>query len=246
MRPAAASIGGVPLLPLSHPLCMVLDVGVPRDRTGVIGHVIDGRPVPRVTQIVSLARLQAPWETEPATAEELSRIYATRGPMGLHVHAVTAAYPGTVACPSEVCGGECGAYRAQFGRFVETYRPVFLRRETPVFSRSHGYAGTPDWIAVIGDRVLIGETKTGRAYPQVALQLAGYRYAEFTIDADGTETPVPQCSGGVVLSLFPDSYELRDVRCDDDVFQAFLSLRNFHDHKLALETAAVGSLYPVP
>ena len=210
------------------------------------GYVIDGRPVPRVTAIASLARLRAPWEAEPATAEELAQIYATRGPMGLHIHAVTAAYPGSVSCPPEVCAGECVVYRAQFGLFVDTYRPVFFQREMPVFSRSHAYAGTPDWIAAVGGRVLIGDTKSGAPYPQVALQLAGYRHAEFTIDASGRESPLPRCSGGVVLSLFPDRFELRDVRCDDTVFQAFLSLRSFHEHKARLEDAAIGAIHPVP
>lgn len=223
---------------------------VARAWTGVdgdtCGYVIDGTPVPRVTAIAALARLRAPREAEPATAEELAHIYATRGPMGVHVHAVTAAYPETVACPPGICAGECGVYREQFGRFVDTYRPVFLQRETPVFSRSHAYAGTPDWIAVIGDNVLIGDTKSGAAYPQAALQLAGYRHAEFTIGAGGAESPLPRCSGGVVLSLFHDRFELRDVRCDDMVFQAFLSLRRFHEHKSTLEDAAIGPTHPIP
>ena len=65
-------------------------------------------------------------------------------------------------------------------------------------------------------------------------------------DASGTESPLPSCDGGVVLSLFPDKFELRDVRCDDVVFQAFLSLRSFHEHKATLEDAAIGSIHPIP
>lgn len=76
--------------------------------------------------------------------------------------------------------------------------------------------------------VLIIDFKSGKAvYAEVALQLAPYARAEFVGASDGlTELPMTRPDAGAVLHLRPDgSYQLRLVRIDDAIFDAFLFAR---------------------
>lgn len=78
-------------------------------------------------------------------------------------------------------------------------------------------------------------------YPEAALQLAAYRYAElaavwrprrlerfrrryYLLGADERDraVPVPQVDGGAVIHLTPDHCEIFPVRCDEAVHEAFL------------------------
>lgn len=77
-----------------------------------------------------------------------------------------------------------------------------------------------------GRRVLI-DYKTGKGvYPEVALQLAAYRHAEFIGAPDGSEIPMPEVDACVVLHI-PDEgeYQLIEVQADEEVFQAFKYVR---------------------
>ena len=75
-----------------------------------------------------------------------------------------------------------GGFVAAIDRFFDMYAPVILHVEATVFSEAHGYAGTVDFIAYIpGYGVVIGDLKTSQsgAWPEVGLQLAAGRYAEY-------------------------------------------------------------------
>lgn len=123
-------------------------------------------------------------------------------------------------------GPAVAPYLVQFDRFVADFAPEWEASEGTVYSDSESYAGTLDWIAVIGGRRLIGDTKTGKGvYPEAALQLAAYAHADFMGLTDGTDAPLPAFDGGVVLHLSPDAYRLVPVRIDDDIFKAFLFAR---------------------
>lgn len=77
-----------------------------------------------------------------------------------------------------------------------------------------------------GTATLLLDHKTGSGvYPEVALQLAAYRHAQFMEAPDGSEHPVPEVDGGAVLHLRPDGYELVPVVCDEQVFSHFLWFR---------------------
>ena len=52
------------------------------------------------------------------------------------------------------------------------FRPVLI--EQPLASPPLRYAGTPDRIGYVGERIVIVDLKTGGAYPSVRLQLAAY------------------------------------------------------------------------
>lgn len=64
--------------------------------------------------------------------------------------------------------------------------------ERPVASRQWGYAGTFDLIAGMPDGVWLLDIKTSSGvYGSTALQLAAYAHAEFYLDQDGAEQPLP-------------------------------------------------------
>lgn len=114
-----------------------------------------------------------------------------------------------------------------FVQFLDDYSPAYEATEASVYNRSEKYAGTLDAIATIGGRKLLLDTKTGKGvYPEVGLQLAAYRHAEFIGLPNGDEGPMPAVDGAAVLHL-PESggYELLEVRADAEVFTAFLYVR---------------------
>jgi hypothetical protein len=134
-----------------------------------------------------------------------------------------------------------------FERFLSEYEPTFLPApvvgqsvelgngvllaEAPVFNRKERYAGTLDGIVEIGGRTLVLDVKTSAKgiYPDIGLQLAAYRFAEFVGLPDGSEQPLPETAGAVALHLPDDgTYELREVQADEEVFKSFLYVREVY------------------
>lgn len=114
----------------------------------------------------------------------------------------------------------------RFREFVDAYRPEWIASEASVYSRSQAYAGTLDAIVKIGDRTLLLDVKTGKGiYPEVALQLSAYRFAEFIGLPDGEEEPMPLVDGCVALHLTDQFAHLIEVRSDEAVLNAFLYAR---------------------
>ena len=123
--------------------------------------------------------------------------------------------------------GEPAPHIEHFLRFVDEWHPRFDMAEATVWNRTLGYAGTLDWVAGIpGLGHVLGDTKTGGVYPEVALQLAAYRFAEFVLEDDGIEGPMPQIDCCVVLHLQADGYELIPVQADEAALAGFLHVAN--------------------
>lgn len=123
-------------------------------------------------------------------------------------------------------------YMASFERFLADFQPVFTATEASVYNRTQRYAGTLDAIATLTlpmqekPVTALLDVKTGKGvYSEVGLQLAAYRHAEFIGLPDGSEADMPDVDGGLCLHLTPDGYRLIEVRCDDEVFRAFLYAR---------------------
>ena len=155
-----------------------------------------------------------------------------RGALGTLVHDAAEAY--ILGKPFPEWTPEMRPRMEQFVKFLEDWQPDYMDGmvEAPVYNRAERYAGTLDGICHIRSsagewrRVLI-DYKTGKGvYPEVALQLAAYRHAEFIGAPDGSEIPMPQVDACVVLHI-PDEgeYQLIEVRADDEVFQAFKYVR---------------------
>lgn len=121
-------------------------------------------------------------------------------------------------------------FMEQFVRFLNDRSPQFSHNETTVWNRTHGYAGTLDWIAGINGIVTLGDTKTGKGvYPETALQLAALAHAEFIIDPDGNETPMPAVDQLAVLHLRPRSWSLVPVDSGEASWEAFLAAKRLSD-----------------
>lgn len=100
--------------------------------------------------------------------------------------------------------------------------PEPIVAEATVLNRTYGYAGTMDAIWHVGGRILAIDAKTAAGrYPEEALQLAAYRYAEVICLPDGTEEPMPTVDACAVLAIAPDKCELVDVDAGDEAWAAY-------------------------
>lgn len=137
----------------------------------------------------------------------------------------------------------------QWERFVADWHPTFELSEATVFNRTESYGGTLDTIVriplalvtplvatTVGWNVptdrdflrLLVDYKTAQRgiYPEIALQLAAYRGAEFIgLAADGSEQPMPTVDGTAGLQLTDETYNLVPVTTDQAIFAAFLYAR---------------------
>jgi hypothetical protein len=130
-------------------------------------------------------------------------------------------------------------YKRHFAEFLDAVQPELVRAEDVAWSDTHQYAGSFDGIlrlrldengkpAPDGEPALvIADWKTGKnTYPDVALQMSAYAHADKVIAPDGTEEPMPDFDGAVVLHITPDVCAFKPVRIDKaDVFAQFLHLR---------------------
>lgn len=118
----------------------------------------------------------------------------------------------------------------QFGAVVEQYQPKWVESEFTVWSDKFGYAGTADWCAYIGNALVLGDTKSGKeVYDDVALQLSALAHADFILEANGNERPLPQFERYAVLHVRPRGAKLIPVEGIDAAFKAFLGLKELFD-----------------
>ncbi len=148
--------------------------------------------------------------------------------IGTAVHQATEAY--VLGKPAPFWPEPITARMEQFVQFLADYQPDYEQGmvEASVFNLAESYAGTLDAIVNIRDRKYLMDVKTGGKdiYPDVALQLAAYRMAEFIAAPDGSSVPMPDVDGCLALHL-PEvgPYTLIEVRADDEVFTAFKFVR---------------------
>lgn len=131
-----------------------------------------------------------------------------------------------------------------FERFLADWHPIFEMAEASVYSTRYNYAGTLDAIArlpmpsplepaLLGwgesaqPRILIDYKSSERGvYPEVALQLAAYRYADFIGLADGSEAPIPPVDGAAALQITDETYHFVPVVADEATWRFFLHARS--------------------
>jgi len=170
--------------------------------------------------------------------------------LGTAVHGACEEYALTGQRPE--VDDEVRPFLDRFDAWLQLWQPSYEAVETTVYSRTYGYAGTLDAIAVIdGQRLLVdyksskkskdNQGKDTTPYPEVGLQLAAYRHAElaatwrprryekfrrryYLLGADEREMslPVPEVDGAVAIHLTPEHCDAYPVRCDQAVFEAFL------------------------
>ena len=119
---------------------------------------------------------------------------------------------------------------AAYRGFLATFRPRFLAVEEMVASLRHGYAGTLDAIAVIDGETWLLDVKTGVGlYPETALQLAAYTFADF-IGRPGIPRRfrLPRATRFGVIHVRPDAARLVEFHVDRRTLAAFLEARRLH------------------
>jgi hypothetical protein len=172
-----------------------------------------------------------------------------RADIGTAVHRLVEAHVLGTPMPEELLTDpNLTPFLDHFLRFVEEWQVEFEASEMVVGNEENGYAGTLDYLLrsrliaaalaayfgtdVPSDSVFCGDTKTGGeldvkgVYPEASLQMAAYRKAKVAWLRDGTKVPMPATFwAGVVLHLRPEGYRLIPAVADDDVFQAFLTVK---------------------
>lgn len=136
-------------------------------------------------------------------------------------------------------------YALSFLQFVHDFKPRWEMSEASVYNREYGYAGTLDtlmYVERMGDGLGLVDYKTSKGiYPEVVLQTAAYRRAEFVGLADGTEVPMPEVDWCACLHITPTGYELVPIDAGPLAFEYFLAAQQIHDW-----TSDVGKLLMSP
>ncbi|QOP65156.1 exonuclease [Arthrobacter phage Phives] len=129
-----------------------------------------------------------------------------------------------------------------FDEFLKVAKPEYHFMEETVWSDKHGYAGSFDAFATIGGEDLWIDNKTTRSgiHEEVGIQLAAYRFADSIIRADGGRVPMPKADGGAVLHVRPEGWKLVPVRCDEELFEIFLHLREVFRYEKEIKGTIVG------
>lgn len=134
-------------------------------------------------------------------------------------------------------------------RFLDDWRiePVIVER--PVASREWWYSGTPDLIGDLPDgtrRIL--DYKSGRSgiWGETALQVAAYARAEFYLDANGDEQPIPAINSGLAVWLRADGYDTYPVNDLDGAFRTFQHVAHVARAARSLKADYIGPALDTP
>lgn len=158
-----------------------------------------------------------------------------------------------------------------FSAWLDRFQPEYQASEVTVFSPDYAYAGTADGFFTVDGMRLIFDIKTTREprdkqgnvkgpYPEVALQLAAYRYAQLAAvwrprrvmefrrryyvlsqSERDLAVPVPEVDGGAVIHITPEHCELFPVRCDEAVYERFLHVIEVARWKFEMENSVLGA-----
>lgn len=157
---------------------------------------------------------QIPWQ-----ARDTAAIRGTE----VHKIAERVIHGDEVDVPEHIAGHVTG-----YADWLETYDVQPVLTERPVGSRTWAYCGTFDAVVQFGRGPWAGRTalidlKTASGvYGETALQVAGYALADFYVDADGNEQPLPyvDCTGVAhVTDAGTQFYPLAKTR--DEIVTAF-------------------------
>lgn len=217
---------------------------------------LDGAWVPGVTTLIGkglpkpaipywAARTVAEWVADnPDLTEELKRL-GGRGPAVAFLKEIPwqkrddAAIRGTDvhALAERLVHGEAVDVPEHLAAHVQGYvdwldqaQPEPLHTERPIGNRTWQYAGTFDLIARMGGETWLLDVKTSSGvYGEMALQLAAYANAEFLLDSDGQEQPMPTIDRIGVLhvtdygtSFYPAPPEALDAAWKDFLHVAWV------------------------
>ena len=137
---------------------------------------------------------------------------------------------------------ELEPFARHFNEFLQAAQPEFMHLEETVWSESEEYAGSFDAIATIGGETVFLDWKTTRSgiHPEVGIQLAAYRNAEYILTQDGSREVLPAAVGGAVVHVRPEGWQLVPVACGHAQFDTFLALLDIFDYDREDKRQVVG------
>lgn len=139
-----------------------------------------------------------------------------------------------VEVPEELTG-HVDSYLA----FLDSFQPSNALLERPVFNRTHLYAGTIDLLAdtpKLGKALFDVKTSGSGIYGEVALQLAAYGRAEFYVDDEFNEIPLPPIDSYAAVWVRADGFDVYPVEVTEREFKTFLYVAQvawWLDHRAA-------------
>lgn len=194
-----------------------------------------------------------------------------RADIGTAVHRLIEAHILREPVPADLADDpEMKPYIDNFEAFVRDWQVTFTASEMVVAHYEERYAGTLDYLLqspLLAQALgcppgmdIPGDTKTGGeldgktydgnvkgVYPEAGVQMAAYRKAPYGWLRNGTRVEMPpRHDVGIVLHLRPEGYRLYPVRCGDDVFDAFLSIRAVAEFQTGPAKSVVGAALTVP
>ena len=163
--------------------------------------------------------------------------------VGTRVHALAESIARGV--PVELTDEE-RPFLTAYQNFLTDWEPRYLAAEEMVVSLTHYYGGTFDAIVEMAGDVWMLDTKTSKGcYPETALQLAAYAWADFIgRPGDGKRYSIPPITAYGVLHLRPENggqYEVVPYSVDQETFNAFLYARRLYDWREGQATKVMGS-----
>lgn len=189
--------------------------------------------------------------------------------LGSEVHRFAEAYH--LGAPMPTPPLPVKAYMDRLAQFFADWQPEVIAAETKVYhrnTRGQAYAGTLDLLVKIDGETAVIDIKTGRnVWPEAALQINAYAYADFLI-ADpnhpgaiqrtpgrgrrwyewhgppADEIEMPDVQAGYALHLRPDGYQLLPVPIEDRLYDLFLSLFRVLEWEDTIKKTALGA--PIP
>lgn len=155
---------------------------------------------------------QSPWTSRDRAAVQGTDVHAIAEHL---IHGREAVVPEHLA-----------GYVAGLVGFLDQWKPKAVLTEFPVASRKWLYAGTADAIYELpnGERVLADWKTSKGVYGETASQLAAYRNADFYLDDNGHEQPVPQVDSLAVVHITPTGTELYRVADPEAAWRDFLHI----------------------
>lgn len=137
---------------------------------------------------------------------------------------------------------------------IERHDMHSLASEVLVGSRSYAYGGRLDTISTIttverGQHLALIDWKTGKSFwTDVAMQLAGYAFADFWVQPSdgGAEQPMPHLDAFYIAHIKDDSAELYPIQVTADTWRAFQAARRLWEQTKQKRADVVGEALQHP
>lgn len=166
---------------------------------------------------------RAPWQARDRAAVRGTRVHAL---------AEQVALGGEVDVPASLV-----PYVEGYVEFLDGHDVEPILTEARLASRAHWYAGTADLVARMGGETWLLDLKTSNnIHGSYALQCAAYARAEFHLDADGEERPMPPIDRIGAIHVQPDGCRLAEFPSVNQAWNAFLAVKAVADLTVTIDS----------